>query len=457
MAVVNVPGPRENILQQIRGSFAFIKQPIDFLVNKYQQYGDAFMLQFAHRRVYVLLHPDQVKHVLQDNNKNYPKSEKYDQLKHVLGNGLLTSAGDFWLRQRRIAAPAFYKERLHSFAQAMIECTDQMLLRWEKHRFQQIDILKEMMQLTLEIVSATLFGGQVSNRTAEVIEAFSYLNDEINKRIMRPFNLPMQFPWPTHFKIRRQTQRLDAIILDFIRARRAAIQNTKDNDNSGQDLLSMLMEATDAETGQQMTDTQLRDEALTIFLAGHETTANALAWTFYLLAKNPQVENTLRAAIESQLGDRPPELSDLSQIEYSRQVIEESMRLYPPAWALARKPIADDRIGNYFIKGGENTNIMLCAYLTHRLPEFWEDPETFKPERFAAEAVKKRAKYAFFPFGGGPRLCIGLNFAMMEMQLVLIRILQKYKLHLLPKYQAQIQPLVTLRPLNGIPLLIKKM
>ena len=319
-----------------------------------------------------------------------------------------------------------------------------MLARWEPISLQgrSLDVATEMMRLTLSVVTRTLFSaGLSSDETQVVSQALPFLLRETDRRIASLTSLRESLPLPVNRKYAHELERLDRIVYRLIEQRRRSPQEESD-------LLGMLMSAVDEGSVSGMDDQQLRDEVMTLFLAGHETTANNLAWTFYLLSSNPAVRQALEAELEKVLAARPPALEDVSRLVYTRQVLDESLRLYPPAWAFGRQPIQDDQIGGYHIPAG--TQVIISPYVVHRHPEFWENPEGFDPERFNPEVAQGRPHYSFIPFGGGPRLCIGRDFALMESTMALARISQRYRLDLVPGFEVQPETAITLRPKTGL-------
>jgi len=415
--------------------------PLAFLTAAARRHGDVVGFRIGPLRSVLLRHPDAIKHVLVDNNPNYDKHTRgYDVLREFLGNGLLTAEGDLWRRQRRIAQPAFHRRRIEGFADAMLADTLDMLRRWDDLAGlgRTVDMAHEMMALTLRIVGRTLLSTDVQDAADEVGHAVTVLHDWADARL--DSLLPLELPTPRTLRARAASRRLDRIIGDLITRRRGG--------EHAEDLLGMLMEAKDAETGESMTDRQLRDEVTTMFLAGHETTANALAWTFYLLSTHPEVERRLRAELDAALAGVTPVLADLPRLPYLLQVVKESMRLYPPAWILDRRAKDEDSILGYRVR--KNTLVLCSPYVTHRHPELWPNPEGFDPERFTAAAEATRPRYAYFPFGGGPRQCIGIAFAMMEAQLILATVLQRYRPWLIPGQSISAEPLITLRPRAGL-------
>jgi cytochrome P450 len=362
-------------------------------------------------------------------------------LRRLLGNGLLTSDGAFWHRQRRLMAPMFHRQRVAGFCNLMVESTLEMLASWEvlAHSGEPCDIAAEMARLTLAIVARALFSADVSDDA----EAISAALTEVNRQLGEFSVLDMfwMIPTPRKRRFRAAVAALDRVVNRIIDQRRRA-------SHRAEDLLSMLLEAVDEETNKGMTPRQIRDEVLTLLLAGHETTANALAWTWYLLSQNPAAEQKLQREIADVLGERAPNALDLPRLPYTRMVIEESMRLYPPAWAISRNAIDEDEIGGYRVP--RKTNVIICSFVTHRHPAFWDEPERFDPERFSQPRSEARPNFAYLPFGGGPRICIGNGFAMSEAQLVVATVAQRYRLRLAPGHPVELHPLVTLRPRHGM-------
>lgn len=424
------------------------KKPLKLYMEGALNYGDVVFYKMGPMRVYQLNNPDHIKHVLADNQKNYFKGKGYDKLFPVLGNGLLLSHGEFWHRQRRLAQPAFHRQRLAGFVETMCDSTDAMIERWKEHESSgaSFDVAREMMRLTLGIVSRTLLSTDVSDAADAVGAALSRLLEEANIRTLSV--LPWErLPLPRNSQFRKDLATLNGVVYRIIEERR------KTGADAG-DLLSMLMHAKDEDTGEMMNDRQLRDEVMTMFLAGHETTANLLAWTWYLLSKHPEIARRVRAEVIEVLGDRKPQFDDVPKLRYSMMVLEEALRLYPPAWVFARENHHDDVIGGYRIPAG--SIIVLVPYVVHRLPNLWQNPEGFDPERFSPENAAGRHKYAYFPFGGGPRFCIGNNFALTEALVILAMVIRRYRLDLVPGQFIEPEPLITLRPKKGVKMTVSK-
>lgn len=417
---------------------AFRKDPLAFLEGLTAKYGDLVFVRLGNQNVYFLNDPKLIEQVLVTENQNFTKSRVLQRARIFLGDGLLTVEGQNHLRQRRLVQPAFHRERLMGYATDMVAIGDRFRDGWQHGA--QVDIDKEMMRLTLAIVGKTLFSADVESEAREVGEAMETLLGMF-KFVMLPFsNILEKLPLPVMKRFRKAQASLDDIIYGLIRQRRA---ESRDHG----DLLSMLLDARDEEgDGSGMTDKQVRDEALTLFIAGHETTANALAWTWYLLSLHPDVESRMHQEIDQALDGRLPEFNDLPKLSYVEHVVAESMRLYPPAWVIGRQAREQFTLRDYNVPA--KSIVLMSPYVTQRSKEFWPDPLTFNPERWAA--ANDRPKFAYFPFGGGPRLCIGERFAWMESVLMITAIAQKWRLRLVPGHIVEPKPLITLRPKNGI-------
>jgi cytochrome P450 len=414
------------------------------MVRLRQQYGDIVRLRIMGRTLHIVSHPDDIKYVLQDNNRNYVKGRALGKAKVFLGEGLLTSEGELWRRQRRLAQPAFHRQHIERFAATMTDATADLLQRWEPlaKAGQPINVADQMMRLTLDIVSRTLFStGLTAAEIDSVAAAMPFILRETDRRIRAPLEIREHLPLPSNRRFQTNLRTLDAIVYRIIADRRR-LGGDRD------DLLGLLMAARDEETGAAMDDKQLRDEAMTIFLAGHETTANNLAWTWTLLSQHPDGRRRLQAELDQVLRGRTPDAADMPRLIYTRMVLDESLRLYPPAWAIARQTTMPDQVGGYDIPA--NSGIIMSSYVVHRHPAFWCNAEAFDPERFAPERIKTQHRYAYFPFGGGPRLCIGNSFALMESTLILAMISQRYDLNLWEGHPVVPETAFTLRPLQGV-------
>ncbi|HEX6738794.1 MAG TPA: cytochrome P450 [Vicinamibacteria bacterium] len=430
------PGPKGSFLL---GSLPDFGRDLLGFFSSSARYGDVVRFRLARYPALLLYHPDHVEQVLVTRSRDYAKhSFFFRHVEAIFGNGLLTSEGDFWLRQRRLAQPAFHRERIAGYADTMAACAERQVSGWRGGEVR--DVQREMMAITLEIVSRTLFGAQVDQDAAAVGRAFDLVAREIAVRVARPFRIPDGVPTPGNRRYRAGLRQLDHIVYEMIRTRRA-------QGGGGDDLLSLLLQAQD-EDGSRMTDAQLRDEAVTLFLAGHETTALALAWTLFLLARHPEAAARVGAEVDEALGGRRPAMADLPRLAYTEHAIKEAMRLYPPVYAVGREAVRDTEAAGYPVAKG--TTVFASQWVIHRDPRFYPDPDTFRPERWASEAARALPKFAYFPFGGGPRLCIGNTFAMMEAVLILAVLAGRFRFELEPGQRVTPFPSITLRPLHGI-------
>lgn len=421
-------------------------EPLSFLTRVAREQGDVARLRLV-QDIYLLSHPDHVKHVLQDNHLNYQKGFGYDRLEPLIGKGLLTSEGDFWKRQRRLAQPAFHRQRIAGFTDIMVRRTNAMLDGWAAMPAgTTIDAHAEMMKLTFAIVGDALFSVDLLVEAEQTGRALKVALEVIDDRFSQYFVTPKWVPTPENHRFYRAIATLEKVVNDIIVSRR-------DDPGAHNDLLAMFMEIRDADTAEGMTDRQLRDEVMTMVLAGHETSANALAYTWYLLSMYPEAEARVHQEVVDVLGDRSPTMEDLSKLSYTTRVIQEALRLYPPAWLFGRRAIGEDVIGGYRIPAG--TTLFLSPYVVHRDPRFWENPEAFDPDRFLPEAVAARPKLAWFPFAAGPRMCIGMSFAMMELQLAVALTVRRFRLPLQAGTRLELEPRVTLRPSGPVPVQIR--
>jgi cytochrome P450 len=440
-ASAGATGPR------FRTPFGFLsamrKDPLGFLMDCTRQYGDAVNIRFFPWNTFLFTHPKDVKHILQENHRNYWKGIVLGKLKRIGGEGLVFSDGDLWRRQRQLVQPAFHRDRIAAMADMMTATTGEMLERWTTHAAtgRPLDVAADVSKLTLDIVAKALFGTDLADDkdefTAAVTGGLAYANHVINHM----FTPPLFVPTPANRRGRRAIAGLDRIVWKIIDARR------RDAADRG-DLLTMLIRARDAETNEAMDDQQLRDEVVTFLVAGHETTAVALSWAWHLLSGHPSAVRRLHAEVAEVLGSRTPTLADLPNLPYARMVLEESLRLYPPAWATSRQAYNDDEVGGLRVPAG--CTVTVSPYLTHRNAAFWEQPEVFDPDRFLPERSAERPEYAYYPFGGGPRGCVGKQFAMMEGQLVLAMVAQKFHLQGVPGHPVEPYPILTLRPRYGV-------
>ncbi|MCB0606205.1 MAG: cytochrome P450 [Lewinella sp.] len=424
----------------------FVANPAIVLTEYIREFGPTFYVYIGGmKKGVVTIEPHIIQHFLQKNNRNYRKSAiQVDRLGHFLGQGLLTSDGDYWLRQRRLIQPGFHRAKLEGLREIMQEVIDEFAdsLQEDARKGTEIEVAHKMMELAFRVVARSLFSADLLEaKLQELSQAITALQSFIVRQIRQPYLNPWFYVSGALRRHERIARDADQIILDVIRERRQA----KGEQN---DLLQMLLDVRYEDTGEPMTDRQLLDESKIIFVAGHETTANALAWTWYLLSRHPEVVVRIREELERVTGGNNPGFADLHRLEYTASVIEESLRLYPPAWITDRQANEADEVGD--LKIPKDAIVVPFIYGVHRSERLWEDPEAFNPDRFAKEEKSRMPAYSYMPFGGGPRLCIGNSFAMMEMQMILATILRRFDIELVPDQTIEAQPLVTLRPRYGI-------
>lgn len=440
------PGPKPGLFG---GHFrAFRRNPALFLQSGSTEFGDMFFFRIGPQPAYCVTNPDLAKEVLVARNSDFIKGRALQRAKVLLGNGLLTSEGEAHRRARRLVLPAFHRERINAYAATMIEHSDRMSESWVDG--QTADVDQEMMRLTLGIVSKTLFNADIGGGSArEVSEAMTTILEMFHLLLLPFSELLEKLPLPHRRRFDRAREQLDRIIYGFINDRRATGVDHGD-------LLSMLLASRDEEAdGTGLTDEQVRDEALTLFIAGHETTANALTWTWFLLSQHPEVERLFHQEIDAVLTDGESlGVQHLPQLAYTERVLAESMRLYPPAWAIGRKAIRDTKVGPHAIP--EGSLVLVNVYGLQRDGRFFDDPEKFDPDRWTAERKEKRNPYTYVPFGGGIRRCIGENFAWMEGVLVMAALARNWRLRLSPEQQIGINPLMTLRPKYGMRMTLER-
>lgn len=407
-----------------------IRNPLRFFLWLTQTYGDIVQYRSSLEPAYLINHPDYIRHVLQSNGHNYNKDTFLNKylIESLTGQGLLTSENPLWREQRRLIQPAFHRRSLPKFAGLMTDAAERTAERLDGAAAagQPVDIAKEMMRLTLDIVTQALFGYDITGRAEEVGEAMDTM---------------VTIGKPRHRKVREGIELLDRIVYTIIDERRLHPEQARD------DLLTMLLTAR-YDDGSAMPDRQVRDEVMALLVAGHETTANTLSWTWYLLAQNPAVVERLEQELDEVLDGRVPSLDDFPRLVYTDRVIQEAMRLYPSAWSISRRALADDDIGGYFIPAG--AIVAMSPYTMHRHPAFWPDPEQFEPDRFTPEQVAARPRFAYFPFGGGARQCIGNYFALMESMIIIPTIAQRFRMRCVPGELVEEHALITLRPRHGI-------
>ncbi len=423
----------------------FWRDRTGFLV-KNAALGDVSYFELGNQPIYFLNHPDLVRDMFVVSASKFTKGRAFQRAKLFLGNGLITSEGAVHLRQRRMIQPAFHRERIREYARAMVQYGDAMANEWQHGETRDID--REMMRLTLQVVGKALFGTEMHTDADEFYEALT-VSMNIFNYLQVPFSeLLEDLPGEQSTEFTQARDTLDRIVYGVINERR------KTGEDKG-DLLSMLLMAQDEDDGSVMTDEQIRDEAMTLFLAGHETTANAMTWMWYLLSLNPDKEAKLHAELESVLGDRLPDLDDVPNLKYTEAVFAESMRLYPPVWCVGRFVAEDHEYGGYHVPTGSVA--LVSQYVTHRDARFWDDPNDFIPERWEKLSVREAGqRFIYFPFGGGVRRCIGEGFSWTEGVLLIAILARKWKLTLYPEQRIGTDPMVTLRPKYGMRMKIEK-
>ena len=428
----------------------FAANPIPMITKMMETHGDTYTTYIGPAKMMITQDPIIIQHVLQKNHKNYQKSKLVKTLAKTIGHGLLTADGSYWLRQRRLIQPGFHRQKLQVLVDIMQQETQAFIAELKQYAASGtvIDLSKEMMKITLRIVAKSLFGTGITEQDLELID---HVITEQQKHIITKIRQPYLRPWLSiSGENRRQKKiadQLDQLLQNIIRER-------KNDKGQHDDLLDMLLSVRYEDTGEGMTDQQLRDESLILFVAGHETSANALAWTWYLLSHHPDIEAKILEEASSVLENRLVDFAAIPQLQYTKRVLQEAMRLYPPAWIMDRVPLTDDHAGGVDLPKNQIVNIFI--YGSHRNPKYWKNPEHFDPERFTKEAIKERPAFSYFPFGGGPRLCIGQQFAYMEMQLVLAEMIRVFEMELVDNQDIDILPLITLRPKNGILVRLKE-
>jgi cytochrome P450 len=445
---VKAPGPGISAMPHTLEEFP--RSPIAFCTDLFKEYGDIVRFRIGPYLVHLIANPDFIQHVLQDNNDNYVKGRSYVAFEPIIGNGLLTSEGEFWRRQRRLANPSFHRDKLNGFVSMFAEQAGSMLDEWEACARNQevIDVSKEMMRLTFGVVGRALFSLDLEKDAREVGDAITVALAEASRRADLMIPMPLWLPTQSNQQYAQARQTLDAFVADLIRERR----KMKDRPF---DLLTLLIEAVDDDTQERMTDQQLRDEVMTFLLAGHETTAVSLTWTWYVLSEHPEAEDKVRAECRQIIGEASPEIESLSRLVYTKMVFDEALRLYPPFPFIARNALEPDQIGGYEIPA--NSMVLLSQYLMHHHPGYWDDPDVFRPERFTPQAIHDRPHMSYFPFGGGQRMCIGADFATMEALTFLSLAIQRYHLKRASRQPVELLERVTLRPKGGMPMFVENL
>ncbi|HWZ58803.1 MAG TPA: cytochrome P450 [Gemmatimonadaceae bacterium] len=436
------PGPRPDYPGQF--VVELVRDPIG-LLERVAAYGDVAQIKIGPQRLVVVRHPDEIRRVLVTDQRSYTKGRGLERSKLLLGSGLLTSEGEAHLRQRRLVQPAFHRDRIAQYGRVMVDYAREATAQWRSG--QVVDLYQEMMRLTLRIAGRTLFDTEMADTADEVTSTIALSLQAFRYAILPFGHLVERIPLPWLRRLRRGRVRMNDILYGMIAERRASGTDRGD-------LLSMLLLATDADgDGAGLSDQQVRDEVITLLAAGHETTAVALTWTWYLLSQHPAVERELQAELDTVLGERAPTVADLDQLVYTRWVFTEAMRLYPPAWVIERRAVRDVTLGGYQIPAG--ALVLVSQYLAHRDRRWYGDPSSFEPHRWAPGAERERPKFAYFPFGAGTRACIGEAFAWMEGTLLLATIARGWQMRHDIAHEVGLEPLITLRPRHGMRMVLR--
>ncbi len=416
----------------------YAKDPLAFITRCVREYGDVVYIHFMGQPTYMLQLPEHIEHVLVSRHRHYIKDKLQRKLMggRLLGNGLLTSEGDFWLRQRRLMQPAFHRQRLATYGRVMVEHSQRQLASWRDGEVR--DVYADMMRLTLGIAVKCLFDLDMEEEAESVGPALARVMEHFAK--VHALLMPEWLPTPENLGYKAAVNQLDALVSGLVQRRR-------ETGVDAGDLLSLLLQVQD-EDGSRMSDQQIRDEVLTLVLAGHETTAITLAFCWHLLARHPEVEAALHRELDSVLGGRAPTVEDLPALTFTEHVVKECLRLYPPAWSLSREALEDDEVGGWRIPAG--MMVLVNPWTVHRDARFYEEPEAFRPQRWADGLEQRLPRFAWFPFGGGPRLCIGVGFALMEARLVLASLAQRFRFERAPDDEVELLPSITLRPKHGV-------
>jgi cytochrome P450 len=439
------PGP--SALPLLGNLLDMVGDPLQNYIDLWQTYQDVVRFKLGPKECFLIVQPEDVHHVLVRNQRNYIKGMGYDGFRLLVGNGLVTSEGETWRRQRRLMQPSFTPRSIGQFYQMMVEITESLVARWQilAENKTTIRVDDEMSQLTMSVIGQAMFGidlgseslsGQLERVRTAFQEAFFYIPER-----SLGLSLPLALPLPSHQRFKRNLAILDEFVTERIAEGRRALAA---GDAESQTLLSLLLQARDEESGETMSSAQLRDEVITLFFAGFETTARSLTWGWYQLTRNPHVQQQLEAEVDRVLSKRPPTVEDLHELTYTRMVVDEVLRVYTPTALLARQNVDEDEIGGYTIPAG--SLVVMMPYCTHRDPTIWPDPEVFDPERFRPEAIEERPKHAYIPFASGPRICLGNNFALMEMVLAYSMLTTRFRLEPLSDHPIGVEYRGTTQP-----------
>lgn len=436
------PGPRGHLL--LGNLLQVQRDRLGLMLTAVREYGDAVRLRMGPKSLFLLNHPDHAKHVLSENHANYRKGLGLVHARRALGNGLLTSEGELWRRQRQAVQPAFQRERIARSAASIVDETEQMLARWRVQPGSTVDLVAEMTRLTLGVLGRSLLRTDLGS-SGTIGRAFQAVQDQAMFEMVTLGTVPHWLPTPGQLRFRRARRELDRLV------GRLAIEHARRPDRSEDgDLLSRLVHSVEHEPDERVRRRQLRDELVTLLLAGHETTASTLGWTWYLVERSPQVLQRLQEEAREILPDRLPTYQDVPRLAFTARVIEEAIRLYPPVWMLTRRAVDADEVGGYHIPAG--ADVLICPYTLHRHPQFWERPESFDPDRFTPEKAADRPRYAYIPFGAGPRFCVGSNLGVMEAVLVVAMISREFRLRRPDHRPVVPEPMLSLRLKGGLPM-----
>lgn len=445
MDSTTIEAKRIPILTALKNIPRLLENPIGLISSQFEEYGTTYKSYVGLEEIYLSIDADCVQYFMQKGHRNYKKTKFTRMLGETIGRGLLTAEGDYWRQQRRLIQPGFHKKKLEELSNIItkdiIDFSNN--LEADISTSDSTDLMKLMMKLTLKVVLNSLYSNSISDQQ---IDRF----DDIITALQHYLVAKVRIPFAAQlFKLNGKSKRMEAMMDEVDEIVYAIIENRKNSRENFDDLLDMLLEARYEDTGEGMTNQQLRDESMIMLLAGHETSANALTWTFYLLDRHPEIAEKVLAEIKNVVGSRLPTFGDLKALTYTKQVIQEAMRLFPPAWITDREALTAHQMKGYKVKKGQIVTVFV--YGLHRNPAYWKRPNDFMPERFAPELIKQRHPYSYMPFGGGPRLCIGNNFAYMEMQLTLAILLPKFKFEVIEDKAPKLEGLVTLRPKGGLP------
>lgn len=446
MATKQIPGPKSNLASR---AAELKKQPLDFMISVIKDYPSIAEIKILHRTLVIIADPKLVREILQTKQKYYSKSSIYEHLKLILGEGLVTSEGEMWKRQRKLIQPSFHKQYINNLFNTMLACTNEMIGEWDEkaESGERFDIAEEMKSVTLQIISKTMLSTDVKTEARPISTSLAYMGGAIKDKTVKLINFPLWVPTPSNMAFKSHRKVLDNIIYKIIAER-------KKSGNDKGDLLDMLMLSRYEDTGEPMPDNLLRDELMTIFIAGHSTTATALAWTFYLISQHEEVYKKLKKEVDEVIGDGEITFEHLQQLKYSKACFNEGMRIYPPIWLIGRQANEDNQVGDYTIKKG--TDVLISPYIVHHNAAYWKNPDTFDPDRWETDEVKEIDKFAYFPFAAGPRMCIGNNFALLEAEIVMAKVIQTFDFEYSNKVPPIMDPSTTLRMKHGVFIKVKR-